>query len=49
LPRNVRPTPICHHPSGAVVWLDELAYHTWRGDRIAAERFFYDPRQLRRG
>ena len=23
--------------------LDELALQTWRGDRIASERFFYDP------
>jgi ketosteroid isomerase-like protein len=25
--------------------LDELAYQTWRGDRIAVERFYYDPGQ----
>jgi ketosteroid isomerase-like protein len=25
--------------------LDELAYQTWRGDRIARERFYYDPGQ----
>ena len=25
--------------------LDELAYQTWRGDRIAQERFYYDPGQ----
>jgi ketosteroid isomerase-like protein len=25
--------------------LDELAYQTWRGDRIAQERFYYDPAQ----
>jgi ketosteroid isomerase-like protein len=25
--------------------LDELAYQTWRGDRIASERFYYDPAQ----
>jgi ketosteroid isomerase-like protein len=23
--------------------LDEIAYQTWRGDRIAQERFYYDP------
>ncbi|MEP7300279.1 MAG: nuclear transport factor 2 family protein [Caldimonas sp.] len=23
--------------------LDELSLQTWRGDRIASERFFYDP------
>ena len=27
--------------------LDELAYQTWRGDRIAQERFYYDPAQRR--
>jgi ketosteroid isomerase-like protein len=25
--------------------LDELAFQTWRGDRIAQERFYYDPAQ----
>jgi hypothetical protein len=27
--------------------LDEIAVQTWRGDRIAVERFYYDPRTLR--
>src|SRR5262245_56534238 len=27
--------------------LDELAYQNWRGDRIAQERFYYDPAQRR--
>jgi ketosteroid isomerase-like protein len=27
--------------------LDELAHQIWRGDRIAAERFYYDPAQMR--
>jgi ketosteroid isomerase-like protein len=27
--------------------LDELALQTWDGDRIAKERFFYDPAQIR--
>ena len=27
--------------------LDELALQTWDGDRIAAERFYYDPAQIR--
>jgi ketosteroid isomerase-like protein len=27
--------------------LDELAWQTWRGDRIARERFYYDPAQRR--
>jgi hypothetical protein len=32
--------------------LEEIAYQTWRGDRIVSERYFYDPAQmaaLRRG
>jgi ketosteroid isomerase-like protein len=29
--------------------LDELAYQTWRGDRIASERFYYDPAQRTAG
>lgn len=29
--------------------LDEMSIQRWRGDRIAEERFFYDPAQLRRG
>lgn len=28
--------------------LEELALQRWRGERIAEERFFYDPEQLRR-
>ncbi|MGC1303061.1 MAG: nuclear transport factor 2 family protein [Caulobacteraceae bacterium] len=30
-------------PSGVVRRREELALQTWRGDRIQAERFFYDP------
>jgi hypothetical protein len=26
--------------------LDELAWQRWEGDRVAEEKFFYDPRQL---
>ena len=32
---------------GATRVMDELALQTWDGDRIAAERFFYDPAQIR--
>ena len=32
-------------PDGQAFTLDELAYQTWRGDRIASERFYYDPAQ----
>ena len=28
--------------------MEELALQRWRGDRIAEERFFYDPEQARR-
>jgi len=34
-------------PNGSVMRIEELAYQTWRGDRIAAERFYYDPVQMR--
>ena len=27
--------------------LEELAWQRWEGERIAEERFFYDPRQTR--
>jgi ketosteroid isomerase-like protein len=30
---------------GKTFTLDELAYQTWRGDRIASERFYNDPAQ----
>ena len=26
--------------------LEELAYQRWKGDRIAQEQFFYDPKQV---
>ena len=26
--------------------MEELAYQRWEGERIAEEKFFYDPRQL---
>lgn len=32
---------------GNLTRLDELAYQRWQGDRIAEERFYYDPGQLR--
>jgi ketosteroid isomerase-like protein len=31
---------------GSVMRLEEVARQTWRGDRIAAETFFYDPAQF---
>ena len=33
-------------PNGAALTLDEIALQTWRGDRIAEEKFFYDPKQI---
>jgi ketosteroid isomerase-like protein len=35
-------------PDGGSLSLDEIALQTWRGDRIAEEKFFYDPKQLGR-
>lgn len=32
---------------GRAVRMDELAHRVWRGDRIASERFYYDPGQTR--
>ena len=32
---------------GPSMAMEELALQRWSGDRIAEERFFYDPRQLR--
>ena len=34
-------------PNGTVMRIEELAYQTWRGDRITTERFYYDPAQMR--
>jgi ketosteroid isomerase-like protein len=34
-------------PSGAHCKLEEVAYQTWRADRIVNERYFYDPAQLK--
>ena len=31
---------------GAVRVLEEIAWQTWRDDRLIEERFFYDPRQI---
>jgi len=31
---------------GATRRMEELAYQRWEGDRIAEEKFFYDPAQL---
>jgi len=34
-------------PEGPPMVLDELALQRWEGERIAEERFYYDPRQTR--
>jgi ketosteroid isomerase-like protein len=34
-------------PDGTVTDMEELALQRWEGERIAEERFFYDPAQLR--
>ena len=33
-------------PDGSGFRMDELALQRWRGDRVAEERFYYDPAQL---
>ncbi len=32
---------------GSMTRIEEIAYQTWEGERIAQERFFYDPAQMR--
>lgn len=34
-------------PDSTVRMLDEITVQTWRDDRIASEKFYYDPAQLR--
>ena len=31
---------------GAKIMLDEIAWQTWRGDKIVEEKFYYDPKQV---
>ena len=33
-------------PDGTVTDMEELAWQRWEGERVAEERFFYDPAQL---
>ena len=33
-------------PDGKTRKMDELAYQRWNGEKIAEERFYYDPRQM---
>lgn len=34
-------------PDGTVRSMDEIAWQRWEGDKIAEERFYYDPAQMR--
>ena len=34
--------------NGSSQTLEEIAWQTWRGEKVAEERFFYDPAQLGR-
>lgn len=34
-------------PNGSKLKMDELAYQRWQGEKIAEERFYYDPKQIR--
>jgi SnoaL-like domain len=34
-------------PDGTSTHIEELAYQRWEGERIAEEKFFYDPAQLK--
>lgn len=34
-------------PDGVTRVMDEMALQAWDGDRIATERFYYDPAQIR--
>ncbi len=36
-----------HPKAGGQRCMEEVAWQTWRGDRIAAETFFYDPAQMK--
>ena len=33
-------------PDGSTMRMEELAYQRWEGDRVAEEKFFYDPQQM---
>lgn len=33
---------------GPSMSMEEIAWQTWRGDKIATETFFYDPKQMAR-
>jgi ketosteroid isomerase-like protein len=33
-------------PDGGKIRMEELAYQRWDGEKIAEERFYYDPKQM---
>lgn len=35
------------YPDGSRMRIEELAYQRWDGERVAEEKFFYDPVQLK--
>jgi len=35
------------YPDGSRMRIEELAYQRWEGERIAEEKFFYDPAQMK--
>jgi len=35
-------------PDGGVMVMDEMVFQTWQGERIATEKFYYDPKQMGR-
>src|SRR5690242_14847017 len=43
----IRWTFVFTRKDGTSFRLEEVAWQRWRGDRIAEERFFYDPTQLK--
>ncbi len=36
-----------HPKGGGKRVMEEVAWQSWRGERIAAETFFYDPAQMK--
>jgi ketosteroid isomerase-like protein len=43
----IRWTFVFTRKDGASFRMEELAHQRWRGDRVAEERFFYDPAQIK--
>jgi hypothetical protein len=45
--RSTGASPSPSRAAGSVRRFEEIAWQTWRGDKIWRERFFYDPAQTR--